>query len=103
LLRPGGTFLFGDYRRSTKMPRLHRSLTSLPLSVKVLSDITPGIVRGLESNSVHKRRLIDRHAPFGLRGVARKFAGLSKGRDTELDNFRFGRKSYIMAVLEKPA
>lgn len=103
LLRPGGTFLFGDYRRSSKMPRLRKSLARLPLAVKVLSDITPGIVRGLEINGIRKRRLIDRHVPFGLRGVARKFAGLSPSKDIELDNFRFGRKSYLMAVLEKPA
>lgn len=103
VLRPGGLFLFGDYRRAIKMERLQRSLAKVALTVETFRDITPGIVRGLELDQDRKRALIDRHVPWGLRGVARKFAGLSRDKDMELDSFRSGYKSYVMAVLEKPA
>ena len=102
VLKPGGTFLFGDYRRSGKMEKLRQSLTDMGYSIEVMTDITPGIVRGLELGLERKRALIDRHVALPLRGIVRGFAGLSAGRDEERDKFHNGVKSYLMAVLTKP-
>lgn len=102
VLKPGGTFLFADYRRSGKMAKLRQSLTDLGYDIEIMTDITSGIVRGLELGLERKRALINRHVALPLRGVVRGFAGLSRGRDEERDKFQAGVKSYLMAVLTKP-
>lgn len=101
VLKPGGTFLFADYRRSTKIAKLRQSLLDTGYGVEVLTDITSGIVRGLDLGLDRKRTLIDRHVALPLRGIVRGFAGLSRGRDEERDRFHAGVKSYLMAVLTK--
>jgi SAM-dependent methyltransferase len=102
VLKPGGTFLFADYRRSGKMAKLRQSLTDMGYEIESMTDITTGIVRGLELGLERKRALIDRHVALPLRGIVRGFAGLSRGRDEERDKFHTGVKSYLMAVLTKP-
>jgi len=102
VLKPGGTFLFADYRRSGKMAKLRQSLTDMGYDIEIMADITSGIVRGLELGLERKRALIDRHVALPLRGIVRGFAGLSRGRDEERDKFHAGVKSYLMAVLTKP-
>lgn len=102
VLKPGGTLLFADYRRSDKVAKLRRSLIDMAYDVEVIADITPGIIRGLEFGFERKRSLIDRHVALPLRGVVRGFAGLSGGRDVEREQFQAGVKCYLMAVLSKP-
>ncbi|MFZ5676301.1 MAG: class I SAM-dependent methyltransferase [Pseudomonadota bacterium] len=102
VLKPGGKFLFADYRRSGKMARLRQTLSDMGYDVELMTDITSGIVRGLELGLERKRALIDRHVAMPLRGIVRGFAGLSRGRDEERDKFRDGVKSYLMAVMTKP-
>jgi len=102
VLKPGGSFLFADYRRSDKVAKLRRSLIEMAYDIEVVEDITPGIVRGLEFGFERKRNLIDRHVALPLRGIVRGFAGLSDGRDEEREQFQTGVKSYLMAVLSKP-
>lgn len=102
VLKPGGTFLFADYRRSGKMAKLRQSLTDMGYDIEVMTDITSGIVRGLELGLERKRALIDRHVALPFRGIVRGFAGLSRGRDEERDKFQAGVKSYLMAVMTKP-
>ncbi len=102
VLKPGGTFLFADYRRSGKMPKLRQSLIELGYNIEIITDITSGIVRGLELGLERKRQLIDRHVALPLRGIVRGFTGLSRGRDEERDKFHAGVKGYLMAVLTKP-
>lgn len=103
VLRPGGTFLFGDYRRATKMVRVREALEKMGYAVEAMTDITAGIIRGLERGRERKHALIDRHVPYLLRGLVRGFAGLSRERDEEHHRFQNGHKSYLMAVLTKPA
>lgn len=102
VLKPGGTFLFADYRRSGKMAKLRQALADMEYDIEDMTDITAGIIRGLELGLERKRALIDRHVTFPLRGIVRGFAGLSGGRDEERDKFDAGVKSYLMAVLTKP-
>ena len=103
VLRPGGTFLFADYRRRSKMAKLRQALEEMGFVVETMTDITAGIVRGLELGRSRKRVMIDRHVPWLLRGAVRGFAGLSRDKDEEHHKFQTGQKSYVMAVLTKPA
>ena len=48
VLRPGGYFLFADYRSRSKIKQLRAMLTSMPFEMLMLEDITPGILLGLE-------------------------------------------------------
>ena len=103
VLRPGGTLLFADYRRTAKIAKLQRTLEATGYTVEVMNDITAGIVRGLELNRNYKQNMIEKYVPYMLRGIARGFAGLSGEKDEEHHKFRSGEKSYLMAVLRKPA
>lgn len=103
VLRPGGTFLFADYRRSAKIVKLREALEKMGYAVEVMTDITSGIVRGLELGRSRKQALIDRHVPFPFRSLVRSFAGLSSEKDEEHHKFQTGQKRYLMAALTKPA
>jgi fatty-acid O-methyltransferase len=103
VLRPGGTLLFADYRRTPKIAKLQRKLKETGYTVEVMNDITAGILRGLELNRNYKQNMIEKYVPYMLRGIARGFAGLSGEKDEEHHKFRSGEKSYLMAVLRKPA
>lgn len=103
VLRPGGTFLFADYRRTAKMVKLRHALEKMGYAIELMNDITGGIVRGLELNLDNKRGMINRHVPWLLRGLVRGFAGLSGEKDEEHGKFRTGQKNYLLAVLSKPA
>lgn len=103
VLKPGGYFLFADYRRQTKMPRLRALLVGMSFEVVELQDITPGIIRGIEQEETRKAELISRRMPGVLKTAALHFAGLGKGERNERDQFNGGEKEYIAAVLRKPS
>ncbi len=101
VLRPGGNFLFADYRRQAKMPRLWAMLTGMGFEVVSLEDVTRGILRGIEYEEQRKAELISRKVPRLLRSATIHFAGLGKGERNEREQFEAGKKSYVAAVLQK--
>lgn len=101
VLRPGGHFLFADYRGPSKMKRLRALLAGMPFEPLMLEDITEGILRGLAKEEDRKRMLIDRMAPRILRKSMARFAGLGSGASSEYSKFASGRKTYLAAVFRK--
>jgi ubiquinone/menaquinone biosynthesis C-methylase UbiE len=101
VLRPGGYFLFADYRTRSKMKPLRAMLTSMPFEMLVLEDITPGILLGLECENPRKKELIDRKVPSFLKKSVSRFAGLGMGDSGEYHKFLSRKKAYIAAILRK--
>lgn len=102
VLRPGGLFLFADYRRSDRIPQLRQKLSEMGLETTLLADLTPGIVQGIEHEDLRKRNLIQRLAPRFLAKTVAHFAGVGHGARSEQLQFSSGRKTYVAAILRKP-
>ena len=102
VLRPGGYFLFADYRSRSKMEGVRQSLAEMGLEALMLEDVTEGIIRGLDRDDARKRELIARMTPKFLHDTVSRFAGVSRGDESEHAKFASGSKAYIAVVFRKP-
>ena len=103
VLRPGGHFLFADYRRGPDVERLRRRLAASGLEIERELDISRNILRALELDDARKQRIIDERVPKPLRSAARRFAFVRSGEGDEHSNFARGEKVYLSFVLSKPS
>lgn len=103
VLRPGGYFMFADYRRAKRYGAMKLSLEQLEWPILLSEDISPAIVRGLDHTGASKRAAVKKFVPRFLHGTALRFARLDKGFDDERLAFTNGRKRYLAMVLQKPA
>ena len=76
VLRPGGHFLYADFRPADGIAAWDAALAGAPLRMLSQREINTEVVRGMEKNSHQWRGRIDRHVPAFLRGLARSFAGV---------------------------
>jgi ubiquinone/menaquinone biosynthesis C-methylase UbiE len=101
ILRPGGTFLFTDFRFSHEWPDLNNLLEEHGFKVMSHKDITPNILHSLDRDSERRELLIKRYAPRILHKGILNFSG-SKGSET-YDLFtkrEFVYKSFLLQKLE---
>lgn len=102
VLRPGGYFLFADYRRRQGAEKLRNQLARTDLHSLGEQDISENIRRALILDDARKRRLIEKHVPRPLRATVGKFAFVLGGKDDELGRFERGEKVYLSFVMQKP-
>jgi ubiquinone/menaquinone biosynthesis C-methylase UbiE len=76
VLRPGGHFLYTDFRGRDEIPGWEAALTASPLRLISERSINAEVVRGMEKNSQRSIDLIDRLLPSVLRPFGRRFAGV---------------------------
>jgi SAM-dependent methyltransferase len=97
VLRPGGDFLYADFRATHEFSGWDGALDEMPLrqiSKRVIND---SVVRSLDNNAQRSLDLISRQLPAFLRPFSRHFAGvpgtgiynLIKNRDAEYRIYRF--------------
>jgi SAM-dependent methyltransferase len=101
VLRPGGHFLFADFRSGEKVRRLRDELARCPLDVVDEEVITANVVAALERDSDRKLRLIRQIVPRWLQSRFARFAAI-EGSQTH-EGFLAGRTQYQRFVLRKPA
>lgn len=78
VLRPGGHFLFADFRPRAEMPALEASLSAVEIWRQVArEDITAGVLAALAADDARKRRLIVESMPARMRETFGEFAGLA--------------------------
>jgi SAM-dependent methyltransferase len=100
VLRPGGHFLFTDFRYDYEWPALDGLLRQLGMIVLMAKDITHCIVKALEFDDVRRRTLINQLVPRPFRKLTLKFAGnVGSGTYESFVNRRYVYQSYI---LQKP-
>ena len=101
VLRPGGTFLFADYRKRKGIEKMHDQLRRTQLEMLKEEDITPNVAAALELDDERKRRLVEVYLPRLLQGPFLQFAGAKGGDDDDHRRFARGEKIYLSCVLRK--
>ena len=80
VLRPGGHFLYADFRFSDGIPAWEDAIARAPLQRVQSRVINAEVLRGMELNSARSLALIDGHLPKFLHGLGRDFAGVAGSR-----------------------
>lgn len=80
VLKPGGHFLYADFRFADRLAEWEQALAHGPLKIQQQRDINAEVLRGLELNSARSLDLIARHLPKFLHGLGRDFAGTRGSR-----------------------
>lgn len=100
VLRPGGHFLYTDFRAAADMDALEAKLRARPdWQVVEREDITAGVADAMQADDERKRRLIDEHVPKSFRHLFGEFAGLVGGEIHT--GFREGRLRYVRFAIRK--
>lgn len=100
VLRPGGLFSWGDFRRRDEVPGLERLFAATGLRPVRSLDITANVLRSLDTMREQRLALIRRHSPWFARGLFKEFAAVS-GSDSHAA-LSDGRMVYLSRVLQKP-
>ncbi len=101
VLRPGGFFLYADFRFPEGIAPWEAALTVAPLTRCRTRIINPEVLRGLEQNSARSTELIVRHLPKWLHALGRDFAGVQGSRIHAA--VKSGEMSYRSFCFQKPA
>ena len=80
VLRPGGSFLYSDFRDSQALSSWDESLTRAGFSKVAFSDVSGDVLRGMEMNSCRSSEIVRRLVPPGFRSLALDFAGVEGSR-----------------------
>lgn len=100
VLRPGGYFLFADFRTDEEWPAACQQLRGVGFAVTEEEDITNCVIAAMEKESDRKLTLISEHLPKWMSGTFQQFAGVE---DSDvLNSFRDGSLVYRRYVLSKP-
>lgn len=77
VLKPGGYFLFADFRAVEEIDLLNRQLEISGFETIDVSDITANVVSAMKADSQRKQLLIQTHVGSWLSGTFGQFAGLA--------------------------
>lgn len=80
VLRPGGQFLYADFRSQGGFGAWDRDLAAAPLRMLSRTEIGAQVLHGMDKNSVRSLALITRHLPAFLHKTGRDFAGIRGSR-----------------------
>lgn len=80
VLRPGGNFLYADFRFRDRHAEWEAALAAAPLQRQQERNINAEVLRGMDLNSARSQALIARRLPKFLHGLGRDFAGTQGSR-----------------------
>jgi ubiquinone/menaquinone biosynthesis C-methylase UbiE len=97
VLRPGGAFLYADFRFPSGLAEWDAAFAAAPLLLRRQRDINAEVLRGMTLNSARSERLIVRHLPKFLYSLGRDFAGVRGSRIyTALERGELSYRSYLL-------
>lgn len=99
LLRPGGHFLFADFRYRSEQEILATQLRQSGLEMVKTENITPNVLKAMEANDEEKLTLIRQYAPKILHKWLKQFAAV-KGSSI-FNAFQSGEMVYLSYTLRK--
>jgi ubiquinone/menaquinone biosynthesis C-methylase UbiE len=99
VLRPGGHFLFADFRATSELGQLQAQLAGSGMAILEHQDITPQVLAALRQDSARKLAMIKGRVSQPLIGTFRQFAGI-EGSDIYA-GFQSGTVGYVRYVLQK--
>jgi SAM-dependent methyltransferase len=100
VLRPGGHFLYADFRFADRLADWEKSLAAAPLKILRVQNINLEVLRGMNLNSTRSQALIARHLPGFLHTLGSDFAGVKGSRI--YNALAHGELSYRSYFFEKP-
>ena len=80
VLRPGGWFLYTDFRPATEVPAWHAALAAPGWERVAHEDITAAVADALQADDARKRKLIAEFIPPSFHHLFGEFAGLVGGQ-----------------------
>lgn len=80
VLKPGGYFLYADFRFSDGIEKWEAAMMNSPLKFKQAREISAEVLRGMEANSERSQELLDKKLPGFLHQLGRDFAGVKGSR-----------------------
>ena len=99
VLRPGGHFLFADFRTAEHRDRLHEQLAGTRMTILEQQDVTPHVLEALRQDSDRRSDLIRRSVDKRLVGTFREFAAV-EGSEV-FNGFKNGAAVYLRYALQK--
>ena len=99
VLRPGGHFLYADFRFADGQAAWEKALADAPLKIRCTRNINAEVLRGMNQNSIRSQDLVMRHLPKFLHSLGRDFAGVKGSRIHNALNT--GELSYRSYCFEK--
>jgi ubiquinone/menaquinone biosynthesis C-methylase UbiE len=100
VLKPGGVFLYADFRDQCRLAELDEQLTRSGMKMERRTDITPNVLRSLDLGTDARLTWIQEKVPCLLRRMAREFAGVRGSNIYE--RFRHGTAVYQSFLLRAP-
>ena len=80
VLRPGGYFIYADFRFKDRVAEWEKDLASAPLRTVHSRNINAAVLRGMDRNTGRSMDLIAGHLPKFLHALGRDFAGIKGSR-----------------------
>lgn len=99
ILRPGGYFLYTDFRYDWEMPELKQQLAASGMNILKEVMITNNVIEALEADDPRKRILVKKLTPRFIHKIALNFAG-TIGSKT-YDQFASHKYEYYHFVMQK--
>lgn len=97
LLRPGGHFLYADFRPSGEIDGWRASLLAAGFALHAERDLRPGVVAALDADDGEKRDLIARLIDRPLGGIFGEFAALQGSElNAALRRGDFGYRAFVL-------
>jgi len=100
VLKPGGHFLYADFRFEPDIAEWEAAIAAAPLQVVQTRIINPEVLRGMEMNAQRSQELIVQRLPGFLHALGRDFAGIPGSRVYEA--LRAGELLYRSWCFRKP-
>ncbi len=100
MLRPGGHFLYADFRPREEIAGWRAALEQAGFAVAAERDLRPGVVAALDADDAHKQALIGRLVDRPLLGIFREFAAL-RGTvvNDALRRGDFGYRAFVLTAV----
>lgn len=100
VLRPGGLFLYADFRFRDRLIEWEGAIATAPLQILDTRNINAGVLRGMNRNSARSLDIVTRRLPKFLHPLGRDFAGTKGSRI--YNALQSGELSYRSYSLQKP-
>ena len=99
VLKPGGYFLFADFRPKSDVSDLLKNIQEAGLKIISERCITENVVAALDLIHTAREQQIGRLVPFIFRGMSRQFTAL-KGTSM-YNSFKSGDFEYVLFIIQK--
>ena len=99
VLKPGGHFLYADFRFAEKLDEWTDAINTCPLRTIQTRNISEEVLRGMDINSEKSKALVERLLPRVLQNIGRDFAAVRGSKVYE--SLRTGNMEYRSYCFQK--